>query len=473
MKKLLFFALGLVAMVSLNAQNETFPLLFSQDGINGTAASIGKAGAIGALGGDIMSASYNPAGLGLYRRSEMTLSMGLDITSSKSQFNGIQADDSRPSFNYGNMGFVLDIDNAKGNWRHVQLSFGLNRLMNFSNKTKIVRPGLTSSFINDSVLDNITSLNDDFISSGVVDTTYDGVTDTYFISSVYETGNAFNQIKSIKESGYINEFTMSLSGNYNNILYLGATLGIPFGSYSCKTAFSEERFVSGISTGYYNYNTQQDLTVAGINLKLGAIVRPVSWVRLGAAIHTPTYFSTIDDYYAEVEYNSWSGGWYPTFEYSMRSPWKFMGNLAFVIGNNKSPISGTISLDYERTDYNFMSFSFDDDIMRETNLNTSIDNNFTGANNIRLGGELKLDRLYLRAGYAYFGNPYKENVNDAAWNYITCGVGYKGQSFFFDLAYAYGKTEGGKYYMYTNDMNPATTLSTTKNLIQTTIGFKF
>ena len=472
MKKIFVLVASLVAFVGLvQAQNETFPLLFSQYGMNGTAIYIGKGGAIGALGGDIMSAHYNPAGLGFYRKSEVTFSMGIDITSTESNFNGMKTSDSHPAFNYGNLGFVLDFDNGKSNWRHVQLSFGINRLANFNNRAKIVRSNLSSSFINDNVLDNITSLNDDFISSGVIDTTYDATDDTYYTSSVYENGT-FNQIKSIRESGYLNEFSLSLSGNYNNILYLGATVGIPFGAYTCKTSFSEERFVNGISTGYYNYNTQQDLSVTGINLKIGAIVKPIAWLRVGAAIHTPTYYSTTDDFYSEVKYNSWSGGWYPTYDYNMQSPWRFMGNVAVVLGNNKSPISGTVSLDYEYTDYGFMSFSMDNNVMTETNLNTSIENAFDGASNIRIGGELKLDRLYLRAGFAHFGNPYKEDVNDASWNYVTCGIGYKGKYCTFDLGYAYGHTKGD-YYMYSGDNNNATTLSTTKNLLQATVGFKF
>ena len=69
MKKIFVLTLGVLGYLGVNAQSETFPLYYSQYGMNGTAAYIGKAGAIGALGGDIMSAHYNPAGLVLYRSS--------------------------------------------------------------------------------------------------------------------------------------------------------------------------------------------------------------------------------------------------------------------------------------------------------------------------------------------------------------------------------------------------------------------
>src|SRR5574344_670086 len=113
MKKILFLAVGILGYLSLSAQSESFPLLYSQYGMNGTASYIGKAGAIGALGGDIMSAHYNPAGLGVYRTSEITFTSGIDITSTKSNYNGLKTNDSYPAYNFGNFGMVLDFNNGK------------------------------------------------------------------------------------------------------------------------------------------------------------------------------------------------------------------------------------------------------------------------------------------------------------------------------------------------------------------------
>lgn len=471
MKKILIFACGILGILSLNAQNETFPLLYSQYGINGTASYIGKAGAIGAIGGDIMASHYNPAGLGLYTRSELTFSSGMDITYTKSNFNGLNTHDSYPAYNYGNLGMVLDFKNSsKDAFKHVQVSFGLNRLMNFNNRTKIVRNDLNKSYIDAFVMDNIVNNQDsknNFITSGVVSLDSNGT-----ISSVYTNGT-FNQIKSIRESGYLNEFSMSLSTNYENWLYLGATLGIPFGDYTCKTSFSEERYVAGQSTGYYTYNTEQDLSATGVNLKLGLIAKPVQWLRLGVAIHTPTYYSVKDDYYAEVQYNQWDGGWFPTLSYNMHTPFRFLTSAAVVLGNNKSKIAGTLSFDYEYADYSFMTFDMDDNTKTETELNNNIDNMFKSANTFRVGGEMKLDKMYLRAGYANIGNPYQSAINDGSWDYVTCGVGYKGKFYTFDLAYAYGKQSDGKYFMYSNDNNPITTTSINKHLIEATIGIRF
>lgn len=494
MKKLIFVLASVLGLSLVNAQTVDYPLMFSQYGMNGTAAFFGKGGAIGALGGDIMSAHYNPAGLGLYRSSELTFSLGLDMNSTKSNYNGLVSKDSHPSFNYGNLGLVLDFNNGKKSaWKHVQLSFGLNRLMNFNNRIKISRPNLSRSYIDANYINNFDAdgdgildlqyddqdiANEDFYRAGVIDMDTD-----YVFSSEYFNGT-FDQIIAFRESGYLNEFSMSFSANYENMLYLGATVGIPFGEYTAKYMFSET--VTNVNgTGKYNYNTEQDLSVAGFNLKVGAIVKPVSFWRIGAAIHTPTFYSVDDDFYQSVSYTSTSGGWFNPITYRMQSPWRFIGSTAFVIGNNKSKISGTLSLDYEYADYSMMSFDMDDNISTETVLNSDIENTFQGASNIRLGGELKADRLYLRAGYAMYGNPYKEkNVNDGSWKYITFGLGYKGKVCNFDVAYAYG-TQKSKYYVYdeynfdaagngswTSDPNP-TEVTRHKHLIQATFGIKF
>jgi len=491
MKRVVFLMVLFLMITFVKAQKTEFPLMYSQYGMNGTAPYIGKAGAIGALGGDIMSAHYNPAGLGLYRSSELTFSMGLDMNSTKSTYNGLSGKDSHPSFNYGNLGLVLDFNNGKkSSWKHIQLSFGLNRLMNFNNRVKITRNNLDRSYIDanyinhfdadcNGVLDNSFDFADvkreDFFLSGVV-----SIDSSYNLHSEFFNGK-FNQIIAYRESGYLNEFTMSFSGNYENWLFLGATVGIPYGSYTAKYMFSES--VTNINgEGKYNYNTEQNLSVTGFNLKLGVIAKPVSFWRIGGAIHTPTFYDVDDDFYQEVSFTTTSGGWFNPISYGMQSPWRFIAGTAFVLGNNKSPISGTLSLDYEYADYSFMSFDMDNDISTETKLNNSMENIYSGASNLRVGGELKLDKLYIRAGYAYYGSPYvNESDNDASWNYITCGLGFRGKFCNVDLAYAYGKQKS-KYYVYDeydvsnqtwySDANP-TQVKRNKHLIQATVGFKF
>lgn len=467
MKKIFLFVAGICAVIAAKAQlSPDYPLYFSQYGINGTANYISRAGAIGAVGGDIMSAHYNPAGLGLFKKSEISFSSGLNFNFSDSEIEGISTDDNRTGFNYGNFGMVGTIKTGSKGLKYMQFSFGVNKLRNFSNRMKMVREGVPTSYVNDVVMDAIVDNNDaenDFIRSGVVDLDTNGI-----ISSIYESGT-FGQIKSIKETGYLTEMSFSVSGNVDDRVYFGATLGVPIGYYKSTSMFAETRYdAAGNSNGYYTYNEVQELSITGVNLKLGAIFRPVNFLRIGAAIHTPTFYYVEDNYCSEVAYNRTSGSVAPTWEYDMQTPFRFLGNIALVFGNNKSPIGGTISADYEYANYSSMKYRIDGDIMYETNINQQIEDLFRAAHTFRLGGELKLGMIALRAGYAYMGNPYEE-PNDAALNCISGGIGYKTKYYSFDLAYS--NVHGDRYYQFYD--KSIAKIARTNHLVQASFAVRF
>ena len=139
MKKIFLFVMGICAFAWAKAQlSPDYPLYFSQYGINGTANYISRAGAIGAVGGDIMSSHYNPAGLGLYKKSEISFSSGINFNFNDSDIEGISANDNRTSFNYGNFGMVGTIKTGSKGLKYMQFSFGVNKLRNFSNRMKMV-----------------------------------------------------------------------------------------------------------------------------------------------------------------------------------------------------------------------------------------------------------------------------------------------------------------------------------------------
>ena len=50
---------------------------YSSNDLNGTARSLGMGGAFGALGGDISAMSNNPAGLAVYRSSEVVTTLSI------------------------------------------------------------------------------------------------------------------------------------------------------------------------------------------------------------------------------------------------------------------------------------------------------------------------------------------------------------------------------------------------------------
>ena len=112
MKKILLFVASIFVLGNIQAQDPGDALRFSSYGLNGTANFISKAGAIGALGGDFTAASYNPAGLGIYSTSELSISMGYYGGFTGSEYNGNKLSDSRSNFNFGNIGALFNFKNS-------------------------------------------------------------------------------------------------------------------------------------------------------------------------------------------------------------------------------------------------------------------------------------------------------------------------------------------------------------------------
>ena len=55
--------------------------------------------------------------------------------------------------------------------------------------------------------------------------------------------------------------------------------------------------------------------------------------------------------------------------------------------------------------------------------------------------------ISLRAGYALYGSPYKDDLNDGQRQSISGGIGYRGNNFSVDFAYV-RSTMNEDYYFY-------------------------
>lgn len=89
MEQTIWRYLGAALLINLAcstwAQNETDALRFSTLTQGGTARSNGMANAFGALGADPVAVAINPAGLGLYRTSEISFTPALDVNTAHSR----------------------------------------------------------------------------------------------------------------------------------------------------------------------------------------------------------------------------------------------------------------------------------------------------------------------------------------------------------------------------------------------------
>mgnify|MGYP006302591329 CR=1 FL=1 len=312
MKRYILIVTGVLFLFSTaSAQNEFDALRYSQNFLFGTARSMGLGGAIGAVGGDFTSLSVNPAGIGLYRKSELTFTPSFNWNNTTSDFFENKYSETRYNLNFGNIGFVANnnINQDKG-WISTNFGIGYNQLNNFS--AKILMDGKSNST---SLLDNFVYFAnqnpndlDPYYEQLAWDATllpFDTIDQVYW-NDIQNDGYGQNMNREVKRKGGIGEYLLSFGANYSHKLYLGASIGIRRVRYEENVIHTETDVDDNIE--YFRaFDFYEDLFTrgTGYTFKIGAIARPIPFLRIGASYHLPTFYylrdERVTDFYGYID----------------------------------------------------------------------------------------------------------------------------------------------------------------------------
>ena len=105
-KKGMMAVCGLMLAMTANAQNAYDAERLLSNDLNGTARFVGMGGAMGALGGDMSVMGTNPAGIGIFRSNDFSVSMGFNNTATESSFNGTGMKEDKTRASFDQIGFV-------------------------------------------------------------------------------------------------------------------------------------------------------------------------------------------------------------------------------------------------------------------------------------------------------------------------------------------------------------------------------
>jgi hypothetical protein len=489
----------LLCAAGARAQDERDAARFSFLQPQGTARSIGFGNALGSVGGEFSSLSVNPAGIGIYRSSEITFSPSLTFSGTSAGYLGHADDDDGSHFAFSNLGLVttqvFSGRRAKrSGWTSFSFGLGLTRMADFTRNYSYAGINTTSSgsFIFEADA-NQYGLNDQNISLG--DLGYqaylinlDTAQNTYFSVVNPSSAAPVKQLTSVRERGGISELGITLGGSYEDRLMLGATLGIPIVRYERTKTFTEND-LSTTNDYFKDFSYTEELRTrgAGVNLKLGVIVKPSDMFRFGVAVHTPTYLSLTDVQNQSLTANTEQGAGTNSasllenqYEYQLLTPWRAIVSGTVFLGKY-----GFFTADYEFVDYSSARFGFDPaDKDYESAVNDVIRHSLGGASNVRTGLELRFDNFQLRGGFGYYGNPYKNNTADGSERLdFSGGFGFRFPRAFVDLGFVhhvYKNSEQPYYLSGTDDpaslyyglMVPTADLKTGSNTAVLTVGFK-
>lgn len=536
MKKSIFLSIFAATPFLGFAQSAIDAYNISGSDLRGTARFMSMAGAFSALGGDLSTLNQNPAGLGIYRSSEVGVTLDINMTSGPS----LTGNSSNKTHVYcNNFGYVGTT--ALGSETMPTFSWGAtySRVASFDRTYSGAIGTLNSSVSNyianfstgysPSVLGEVDNYNPfqnsnaDWLSimaynSYMINPT--GVNDTY--NGLFTNGTTGNAQYEIRERGHVDEYSINFGGNIMNTVYWGLGFGITDMTLTQETYYDEELTNARVYDDYTGGTTNGDayttlsnfsrVTGTGFNVKFGLIFKPINEFRLGLAIHTPTWYNLSQTYDATTTYSygydfNASGypqsslkGDYPSdvayYDWRLKSPWRLIVGAAGVVGG-RFIISG----DYEYSAYNNMSVSAPNgwnNYVTLDDVNSDIKTYYQGSNTLRLGAEYRITPQFsVRAGYGYVSSNVKNGANNGAeyiytsgtnpaytfnkeTNYVTFGLGYRFGGFYVDAAYVH-KATNATYHAYSPFSGdngqwvdePYADMTLNNNNIVISLGYKF
>lgn len=453
----------------------------SSTDLNGTARFVGMGGAMNALGAELSTISTNPAGIGLYRKSDMALTGSITIQKGAPDFAGIGK--TRASFDQAGVAVATKIGGKSLKYINYGFSYLKRKnLKNFIGLDNVLTGGLSQSYqMLDLAWDDVNGHWHDLVTEEGRDLApYPALMgyETYRINpdgrGGYEPTDAASYNYRRVQWGGVHDYDFNLSFNWFDQIYAGATLGVH--SVDLHSALDYGEMLA--AGGDYYFRHDQTLTGSGIDAKFGLIVRPVEEnpFRIGLAFHTPTLYSVVSDAYAYADgpnldlldgsYASSEAEVYGR-EYKIRTPWKVNVSLGTTAGTFFA-----VDAEYEYSNLPTARTIYADAYwggrQTDSGLAEEAEACLRGVHTFRVGAEARVSsNIFVRAGYNFVSAPMKTDaflnyfadspsyyynmgtdyVNLGATHRATLGLGYRGKHFYVDAAYQY-QTQAADVYAF-------------------------
>ena len=473
MKKLLFIAIASAVPAISMAQAAVDVANLSQFDLRGTARFMSMGGAFTALGGDLSTLTQNPAGIGIYRSSEVGITLDLDFQSFKTSAPGYIGDNSQTKFACNNFGYIGTVNLGSNsvmpffNW-----GASYSRVASFDRRYRGSLGNIGSSYSNfvADIANRGNGTNGGYRPNELLQTQdYNPYQDSYtpwssilafnsyLINPVSPGANMYTGLMAydsqgnpvspaladvdIQEKGYIDEYSINFGGNISNTVYWGIGFGITDLDYKSESYYSESldnanvpdeagtSYVRGGSADF-TLGNYKHIWGSGFNFKAGVIIKPINEFRIGIAIHTPTYYNLSYEGSASLGYlyqsdtyplenpenpgskrKVYSGSEITDDGYLDNFDWQCRTPWRLMVG-----VAGVIggrailSADYEYRATNDIKV-LDYDGNEWSDVTSDVKTYYKSTNILRLGAEYRLTPQFsLRAGYMYETSPVQTDV---------------------------------------------------------------
>ena len=346
--------------------------VYSGSNFGGTAKFNSMAGSMGALGGDLSAITVNPAGTGVFITGDVSATLAVQGNKNNSNLFGKSFESSYNNTNLGQVGGVVSFEtNSNSPWQFVNLAF------NYSTKNLedyIQTPG--NSSIKEAVQ----------YDSG-------GATVNDFL--VYN-GHAYDR------TGTASNLNVSLGGNYENKIYVGAGLNFKTAELEQLDFFQYQLQNLGEYANYHKQYTPYRESSNGFSASVGIIGKINNNIRLGVAVESPTFWN-LTRTYTEYGFNSSDNVVYGIYDETRKltTPMKLTLSGAVVASKNFA-INVDYTLGVTKPKYKVEGTP-------ERQLNDYFSSDYKNTSDLRVGAEYRVAGFRLRGGYGLEASPFKDS----------------------------------------------------------------
>ncbi len=469
--------------------------LFSQNEYGGTARSAALGNAVTALGGDPGTIGINPAGSSVNNYSQFMFTSGLSFANGWS-VGTIAEGDTYPvgfgdetkslytRYKVPNVGFIFNSDTGRRHGlKRISLGFVMNSTADYTGRLNAA--GVNS---NNAFGAFLGSYADGFLTDVMANEAWDYVGDltrmppwiamtayrSGMISGVTGADGAYISLSEVLDddgnfrlaapvyqkygrqtSGWKNDWVLNFSANWEDKFFLGGNLGITSVRYKMVEYWEESpevysefpaiNYSDGTSTNFESMLMKRKYLMegSGVYAKAGFIWVPVSGVRIGGAVQTPTIMNVTERY-------GYTGQTFLTgknreavsspedyWGYDMVYPFRYNFGAAVTLGN-----FAILSADYEGVNYAQSRFRVPTDDEFDgydpgmfDGQNQDIRAILGTSHSLRAGVEFRpMPGIALRTGYNYITSGIRDG-SEAAKQIASFGLGYSSSgSFYADCA---------------------------------------
>tara|TARA_B100000683_G_C12486094_1_gene553094 strand:- start:833 stop:2188 length:1356 start_codon:yes stop_codon:yes gene_type:complete len=423
---------------------------------------MGLCGAYGALGADLASSGINPAGIGMYRRSDTGGCLGIFTNRLESSLND-NLNTTSTNGTFLNVGVSLTMPSVNPSAPFFSFTFYHQTSAVYDERYNIEDVEMSNSIL-ESLLANVQnevhySLLNDYDNNYFYESlawqawlidTIPGENNKYFLPFV-SNDTIPVQVSYIRQGeGNMSDNNFSAAYTVEGVFSVGATITSSSITYQQNNIHTETPTDTESSTEYFEFIESFTTTGDGLNLKIG-VIGHINNLKLGFAWHSPTRYNLTDNSsYKMINY--YKGGGFDDsnapdsyFEYTIKTPSRIIASTALILGKRV-----IISNDYERVNYangklesvEYYSADF-------SNQNEILANSFTASHQIRQGIEIRIEKKYrARLGGMYTTTPYSENAgvvsNEYTWGY-SFGGEYRNDKMYIGIAFSNSKSENDQY----------------------------